>query len=305
MRLANRVKPKHMELVIKIAETAQLQMAAQISGMSQPAASRILAEIEASLETKLFTRQPTGMELTAEGQVFVRHARVVLSEMQNIEDELARMRSGVMGHVRVGAVTGPALGCLMPAINAVQNDHLDFRLSVDVAPSRVLFRGLEEARYDFILGRVPEDHDRLDFHLYPGRNEVVTLLVHDSHPLAARDKVSFAELAEYPWVIQDEGNPIRQAVELAFHSAGVPTPRRVINSSSLLIALAQVAESQAISPQTNEVKALLTSSGIAARLTSLNVDTPINVQPYFIIRDNRRNLTQAADKLLKSVLANI
>ena len=99
--------------------------------------------------------------------------------------------------------------------------------------------------------------------------ERVSLLVHASHPLVGQGKVTLSTLSGYPWVIQEEGSPIREAVAQAFHRAQVSVPSRVLNSSSLLVALAQVSEGQAISPQTQEVESLLTSKAIRTRLTRL------------------------------------
>lgn len=298
----NRIKPKHLELMLKIDETQQLQLAARAVAISQPAASRILAELEAQLGSELFFRHPTGMEPTPAGHILLRHARVVLSELGTMWDELNHLRSGAMGDVRVGAVTGPAVGCLMPAVQSIQQDYPDLRISVDVAPSATLFRKLEEAQYDFIMGRTTPGYKRNEFRFHPGRTEIVSLMVHKSHPLAGQSDIDLAVLADYPWIIQEEGSPIREAVENGFYNAGISGPARVLNTSSLIIALSQVAEGQAISPQTQEVMTLLTSTDIGANLTELRTTTPIVVAPYFVIQDARRKLSRAAEHILKEVL---
>ncbi len=77
MTLAQRLKAPHLRLILKIAETGQLQIAASTLAMSQPAASRILAEIEAGTGSPLFVRHPKGMEPTPVGEAFVKHARAI------------------------------------------------------------------------------------------------------------------------------------------------------------------------------------------------------------------------------------
>lgn len=299
----NRIKPKHLDLVLKIAETRQLQLAAQSVGISQPAASRILHDLEAEIGTALFDRHPTGMEPTAAGLVFERHARSALTELETMSAELQHLKSGEIGAVRVGAVTGPAVGHLMPAVHAVQNMSPDLSVSVDVAPSSVLYRGLEEARYDFILGRADPMRDSSRFRFHPGRKEKVALMVHASHPLAGRPRVDLSELTDAVWVIQQAGSPIRQAVEDAFHAKGLAVPSRVINSSSLLVAFAGIEKGHAIAPQTEEVVRLFMSERMGANVSVLNTTASIAVPPYFVIHDNRRKLTRAAEKLLREVMA--
>lgn len=303
MDIVSRLKPKYLELFIKIAETGQLQLAAKAVAISQPGASRTLHELERQTNSQLFIRHPTGMELTQAGKVFLRHARVVLAELGALESELEGVRSGTLGHVRVGAVTGPTVGHLMPAVQEVLEEAPDLRISIDVAPSRVLFRGLEEARYAFILGRADPRHNPADFRFHPGRTEKLALMVHRTHPLAGKKQVDLADLHQFPWVIQEEGSPIRSAVEAAFYAEDLPVPPRILNSSSLLVVLAQIENGLAIAPQTEEVMRLLSSKRTGANVTSLSTKAPMVVAPYFVIQDTRRKLTRAEGHLLESVMA--
>lgn len=299
----NRIKPKHLQLVIKIAETEQLQLAAHEVGVSQPAASRILHELEDQFGIALFTRHPTGMEPTPAGEVFVRHARGALTELDTMSRELEHLKTGRIGTVRVGAVTGPAVGHLMPAVQAILETAPDIRISVDVAPSTVLFRGLEEARYDFILGRADPRRDPTNFRFHPGRKENVMLMVHRTHPLVEKPEVGLEDLAGFPWVMQEEGSPIRVVVEEGFHNEGLPVPSSILNSSSLLVALAQVEKGRAVSPQTEEVVRLLTSDQMGTNVAALKLKSSLEVAPYFVIQDVRRRLTRAAESLLHEVMA--
>lgn len=305
MDIARRLKPAHLDLIVRIADTSKLQLAAEAMAMSQPAASRTLSEIEAAVGGALFVRHPKGMDLTPAGTAFVRHARVVLAELQTLSDELRHLQSGHLGEVRVGSVTGPAIGCLMPAVQALHQEAPDVRISVDVAPSRVLVRQLEEGRYDFVIARVPPGHDSRGLRLHPARTEIVSLLVHATHPLAASDRVTLSDLVDQPWVMQEPGTPIRQAVEEAFFAEGLPTPHRVLNSSSLLVALAQVANAGSVTPQSQEASQLLVRAEVGAQVVPLSLPRPIVVPPYFVIRHRSQQLPRAAEQLLDAVLARL
>jgi len=71
MNLIYRLKPTHLMLISKISETKKLQEAVDFMGMSQPAGSRILAEIELEIGASIFQRTPKGMELTLLGESFL------------------------------------------------------------------------------------------------------------------------------------------------------------------------------------------------------------------------------------------
>jgi DNA-binding transcriptional LysR family regulator len=302
MTLARKLKPPYLRLVLKIAETGQLQIAAASQGISQPAASRILTEIETEAGTPLFHRHAKGMEPTPAGATFVKHGRAILTELDNLDAEMANMKSGLVGEVRVGSVTGPAVRCLVPAIRQIKESTPGIEPTIDVAPSVELVRGLEEGRFDFILARLPPEYDSRAFRLTPARGEVVSLLVSRSHPLAGRQSVSLGELAGYEWVIQERGSPIRSAVEQAFHAAGVQVPGNITNTSSLLVMLAILESSQAIATLSEEVAGLLTRGTLGFRMEALKLVESVTVPPYFIIQNRSQQLSRAAERVLERVV---
>ena len=305
MTLAQRLKAPHLRLILKIAETGQLQIAASTLAMSQPAASRILAEIEAGTGSPLFVRHPKGMEPTPVGEAFVKHARAILAEFQNLESEVEGISLGNAGEVRVGSVTGPAVGCLVPAILEIKEKAPGIELTVEVGPSAALVRGLGEGRFDFVIGRLPPDQDSRAYRVLPARLEVVSLVVRKSHPLAGRRQVPLADVFDYDCVIQERGTPIRQAVENAFHAAGLSMPPRITNTSSLLVMLAMVERSDAIATLSEEVAGLLTRDSIGARLVPLDLAQTITVSPYFIIQNRMQQLTRAASRVLEEILSRL
>ena len=305
MDLARRLKPHHLRLIVKIAESGKLQIAAGALAMSQPAASRILAELEADIGEKLFLRHPKGMVPTRIGQAFLQHGRAILATMDSLETEVEELKEGQAGEVRVGSVTGPAVKCLVPAVQAVRAATPGVEVSIEVAPSTELVRGLEDGRFEFILARLPQDYDPREFDILPRRYEVVSLIVHEDHPLADRQRLGLADLIRFDWVVQERGSPIRAAVEGAFSAAGVPVPAGITNSSSLLVMLALLENSHVIAPVSNEVAELLTRPGIGARLRMLDIAQPIHVTPYFIIRSRARQFSPAVDRVLSEVLARL
>ena len=88
------LKPAQLRLIHEIALHSQLQMAAESLAMTQPAASRMLAEAERRIGAPLFIRQPKGMEPTEIGTTVLRRARVILREMASIEADVRALRGG-------------------------------------------------------------------------------------------------------------------------------------------------------------------------------------------------------------------
>lgn len=302
--LASRLMFKHLRLIAAIAEHRQLSIAAQALAMTQPAASRTLAEAEARVGAALFERHPKGMVLTDIGESFARRARNILDELSDAADEMDRLRLGRGGMVRIGSVTGAAVGYVVPAIRQLKAEAPEADLHVDVATSEELMAGLLARRHDMVLGRVPQSAAPSGLALHPARGEQVCIVAHAAHRAAARARVSLPDLASDEWVMQGPGAPIRRAVEEAFLSQGAALPRNITNTSSLVMALALLRGPNVVTPVSAEVAQLMT--GGRSDLLVLRVAENIRVLPYSLITLRDRRLSPVAARcrdLLVDLLA--
>ncbi|MCH8467809.1 MAG: LysR family transcriptional regulator [Roseinatronobacter sp.] len=302
MSFLSRLRPQHLRLIAAIADLGKVQLAAEFLAMSQPAASRILAEVEADIGAPLFERLPRGMRPTELGVQVLQRATVILGEYAALDKDVAMLRGGQAGKVRIGTVTGPALGYVMPAIRHLRATTPEIEATIHVAPSADLIRGLENRAFDLIIARLPPGHDVRMLDVTPARNERVSLLVHQTHPFAGRGLCRLDDLLAFDWVMQERGAPIRQAVENAFFQARLPLPDKVTNSSSLLVALDMITAGPAIVPVAQEVAAFLCGQGTAARVTVLTIGAAISVEPYFVILHRHHAKTEAVMRLYRRVL---
>ena len=297
------LKLGHMRMMAALAETGQISTAAAQLGISQPAASRMLGEMEAILKTALCERLPRGVRLTAEGEAFARRARAILLELREAGREIADLRSGRGGSVFLGSVTAPAIALAVPAIRRIRELFPDIAIDMQVDTSQVLARQLLASRHDFVIARIP---DELDPRLFEARvidTERVCLMVRRGHPLAGGGAVGLAQLRECEWVVPPPGSLLRRTVESAFLARGVPLPGRVLNTSSLLLTLAMVAKSDAIAPVAVEVARFVNAAdGLAGAVEMLQLAFGIEVPPYSLISLRGRMLSPAAQLLRGFVL---
>ncbi|WP_235916632.1 MULTISPECIES: LysR family transcriptional regulator [Alphaproteobacteria] len=281
--LASRLLPKHFSLIRAVVEYHQLSLAANALAMTQPAASRMLADIERHVGAAVFVRTPKGMEPTAIGRALARRAENLLEEIREATREVEAIRRGLTGSVRVGAVTGGAVGYVVPAIKALKIEAETADIHVDVAPSDTLIAELLAGQLDFVLGRIPTGIDARQFTISGMLEETVDILVHQSHPLANAERLTMADLVHFPWVMQAPGAPVRQALEQVFIAEGAPIPSNIVNTTSLLVMIAMLAASNAIAPFSREVSDLLCRQTTGSGLTQLDIRQPISVAPYHLI----------------------
>jgi|TARA_B110000093_G_C12899557_1_gene379790 DNA-binding transcriptional LysR family regulator len=295
MSFARRLKSIHLRLVLQVALTGKLQAAAEEIALSQPAASRMLAEIEKLVGAALFTRHAKGMVPTPIGEAVVRHARQILQDLDKLDMDVAQIASGRAGSVRIGTVTGPAVGLVVPVVRAMRAQAPEVEFNIEVAPSTTLMRGLDEGIFDFVVARPAQDYQRQSYRIYPANREVVSMLVCGGHPMAQKKAVRLKDLREFDWIIQDHGTPIRAAVETAFLTNRVLMPSQITNTSSLLVALALLEESTAVAPQSQEVVKLLTDSALNMNVVRLDIVEDILVSPCFVIARADRELSPLAE----------
>lgn len=300
--LETRLSLKHLRLIASIAELRQISLAAAGLAITQPAASRMLAEAEAHIGAPLFDRHPKGMALTPIGESLARRARNILDELSDATTEVSRLRLGQGGIVRIGAVTGAAVGYIAPAIHHLRTTAPDIEVHIDVASSDALMTGLLALRYDMVLGRVPSTAPIAALSLHRARGEQVRILSHATHPLAGQESIGLADLVTQDWVMPGTGAPIRRAVEEGFAAQGCPLPRSITNTASLVMVLALLQTPGTVTPVSHEVATLLTAGHQG--LAILPLHPAIHVAPYSLIILRDRRLSPAATRC-HQVLADL
>ena len=104
--LRNRLKLRQLNLLAAIGELGSLHKAADKIGVSQPAATRLLHELEALFCVPLFERTNRGLLPTETGRLLVRHASVLVAGIDTVYEATRSVRLGTAGSLRVGIATG-------------------------------------------------------------------------------------------------------------------------------------------------------------------------------------------------------
>lgn len=298
------LKFNHMRMIAAIDQHENLSAAAATLNISQPAASRMVAEMEAIVEAPLLERHARGVSLTPYGAVLARRARSILIELNQVEQDIADLRTGRGGTVHLGAVTAPAVDLAFPAIRDIQQRYPRLDVTLQVEPSTVLARELLASRHDFIIARVPDD---LDPRLFDSRVigvEKACLITRRGHPLTSgRDGADLRAAREFEWVLQPQGTLLRRTIEQHFRLRDLPMPDRVLNTSSTLLTLVVVTQSDAIASVSLSVSDFLRApSGLDAAIEVVPMDYEIEVQPYSLITAANRTLSPAAQLVYDAIV---
>src|SRR5438046_9505715 len=99
---------RHVELVAELYDSRSILKAARRLNLTQPTLSKALQDVEATLGLTLFERTNRGLAPTAYGEIFARHAKIVLAQLRHAAAGLERLRVGDPGQVAVGAGSRPS-----------------------------------------------------------------------------------------------------------------------------------------------------------------------------------------------------
>ncbi len=205
---------------------------------------------------------------------------------------------GAQGEVRIGAVTGPALELVLPAIRELRVTFPEIRISVQVDTSDKLAEGLSVRGLDFYIGRLHENIDSRLVEMQVIGPEPVALIVRRGHPLTRSAPPSLGDCLGYDWVMQPPGGMQRQTVEQYLLEHGLPLPGRILGTASLLLTLALISETNAIAPVARAVAQFYAGSqSLGGNIEILDIDSDMAVAPYSLIRRRDRDMSAAAERV--------
>ncbi|MEO0465579.1 MAG: hydrogen peroxide-inducible genes activator [Pseudomonadota bacterium] len=148
---------RQMQYLVAVADTGRFGEAARQLNVSQPSLSAQLAEVEALLGVTLVERGRSGAMLTPKGEDFVRRARSVLSQVEDLKAAMAHETGHLSGRIRLGVL--PSIGpYLLPsAVKHLHAMHPELRLGVRDESTLELEARLRDGRLDTIISTV-QDH---------------------------------------------------------------------------------------------------------------------------------------------------
>ncbi|WP_374298266.1 LysR family transcriptional regulator [Paracoccus sp. (in: a-proteobacteria)] len=293
--LLGRLRLRQLLLVVAVGELTSLRKAADRVGISQPAATKMLAELEASLGVPLFQRGRRGMVATLYGAALIRHAHLVISDVGAMRDEIAGLASGTEGRLAIGMITAAAAGPLSIAVAQLKKRRPRLDVTITVETSDILIPMLEQGRLDVVIGRrVPSSRAaELEFtEIGPERLSVVTGA---ANPLRDRADLTLPALWNQAWILQPRTSPLRQMVEAAFRDAEMETPANVIETASILTATTLLQHSDMISVVPHSVALHYVSSGMMAILP---VGLSRELDPYGVLTRKSRARMPALAELM-------
>jgi DNA-binding transcriptional LysR family regulator len=279
--LLGRLRMRHLQLLALLGPEPNVARCAKRMHLTQPAASKLLREIEDILGTVLFARNRRGLSPTPAGCAMTRHAALIVEGVSAAHAELALTLRGATGHVRLGVFP-----VAIPELLARTREHLlvawpHLVMSVREGVETSLLNALATGELDCVMGRVVTEALTPDLSHEALFHEPASIVCGAGHPvMRARKSERLAWLARCEWVLPTLGGASYNIVASRLAQEGVPAPRVTVETTSVPVVEALLNRSQMLSvlPQT-----LARSLALVGRVGIIPVPLPASLYPVGIM----------------------
>jgi LysR family pca operon transcriptional activator len=242
----SRIKFRHLQCFLAVAQLGSVQRAANSLSVTQPAVSKTIAELESILDIRLFERGRQGAVLTNEGRLFAPHARSCVAALREGVDELLRHGAHAPSKVVVGVLPTAASVLLPPAMAELRAQRPDVSVRIWTDSNARLLERLKAGDADFVIGRVsePESMAGMSFeHLY---RDPLAVVVRAGHALLQVNRVTASDLAAFAVAVPPFGTLIRQSAESVLTAFGAHAPSSLVETMSVSLGRALTLHNDAV-----------------------------------------------------------
>lgn len=232
----DRLRVRHLRLLQLVADQGSLTAAAQALQVSQPAATKMLQELESAFGCGLIERSAKGGALTAAGGHALSRLRMALGALDAATAGLEAIPEQPL--VRLGLLPLVAVNALPAAVKAMGADGTLPRMKIREGTVDGLLTLLARGELDCVLGRVEADRaNDVALHLARFRltalwEESLGIAAAPGHPLVAGYPADLGALHAQRWALPPHGSATRQQFDQRFMDAGMLPPPPYIESIS-------------------------------------------------------------------------
>ena len=264
-QLLNRLRMRQVALLLAIGQHRTLRAAAAQLGLTQPAATKMLQELESAMGHALFDRVGRGLQLTAAGHCVLAYFEGLQGHFDALTRELGELEQGSAGKLCIGSIMAASPAVLTQALIRLKALYPLLTIEITVDTSDRLSDALRRGDLDLVIGRVP-DTNAGAFSFSPIAEEALSIVASPQHPLAGQTRVAWAELLAYPWILQPHGSPMREVMEHEFKNQRSPLPRGLIETASILTTTNLIGNSHMLAVMPTEVAERYEAHGLLACL---------------------------------------
>ncbi len=187
-----------LRLFTHLVEEKNLTRGASRAALSPAAASARLKSLESQLEQRLFYRDSRGLMITPAGESLLRHARIILRQVEHVRSDFSAQGSGDAGHFRLFANTTAITEVLPDVLARFMGERPQVSVDIQERNTREVLRGILDSAADVGVVAGPIPTTGLETQCFS--TDRLVLVVPGGHPLAASSSIDFLQATDFPHV---------------------------------------------------------------------------------------------------------
>jgi DNA-binding transcriptional LysR family regulator len=239
---------KKLNHVIEVARSGSFTGAAGNLSITQSALTKSVADVERRLGLQLFRRLPRGVVVTDAGRDFVRRARQIITDSEDLMDMVTAHRSLEQGRLRVGIAPSALQAAMIRSTAAFAEQYPGLTIEVSEGPSEAMVQALLRGEIDALIGMTSFMSAWPELQWRPSGALHYSFIGRLDHPAAAQSSLTEVQLLAYPMVLPNVGLPSAEAISRELARIGLPpiVPRYVCGYFPMAMEI--VRRTDAISP---------------------------------------------------------
>jgi len=239
-RVSRRVRFRDLEVLFAVVQCGSMAKAASELGVTQPAVSEVIAELEQAFAVRLFDRSPKGVIPTIYGRALHKRGLAAFDELKQGIRDIEFLADPTKGDVRIGCPDSIAGAILAPMIQKFCADYPGVAITIDPVPTPTLeLPELHARKLDFVVARLSRSYVDDPF----GVDLNVEMLFDDEAVIAAgadsrwarRRKLKLSDLLDASWVGTPRQTLTTMLMEQAFLASNLPPPKMSVTTFSVQV----------------------------------------------------------------------
>ena len=202
---------KQLQYVLALSETRNFSQVAEQLGITQPALSKQIQHIEKELGVKLFDRNHSPLTLTPAGEYFVRSAREMVYQEEQLRKALEQFQSGESGRLVIGVTPFRSLYLMPELVKKIRARYPGVSITLHEVNSAQLRKDAAEGKCDLAIVNLPVDTALLE--VIPLEPDTLVLALHKKMAeglCVDTDGVDIGQLGNVPFVVLSPGQELRK-----------------------------------------------------------------------------------------------
>jgi DNA-binding transcriptional LysR family regulator len=301
-QIGRRLRLRDLHVLFMVAERGSMAKAAAELGISQPAISDVIANLEHSLGVRLFDRSPQGVEPTIYGRALLKRSLAAFDELKQGIRDIEFLTDPKIGEVRFGCQESIAAAILPPIVQRFSQTYPRVVLRIEPLGITLDLPALHERTLDFavLLLSQPLAEERFVQDLNVEILYQVQLVVAASQRSrwARRRKIDLAELATETWILPPSNSWNYAQVAEAFLARGLDMPKIRLETISSVVRASLLTAGPYIATFPSLFMRLYASR---FSLKVLPIELPVRPWPVVIVTLKNRTLSPVVERFIEHV----